>query len=101
MVELAVFRVICVTSVPSRYVVNPRFPLTLSVTVAPRSLYVVPMLMLAGLLPFIVMTGGSVSASGVVVACPPESPSGESGVVVATEQAPATEMSEPFSIFTQ
>ena len=66
-VELAVFMLICDVCIPSKYVVTPRFSFTSSVTVAPRSEYVSPILISAGLLPFIVITGGVVSVPGVVV----------------------------------
>src|SRR5947207_1906584 len=67
---------------------------SVSVTEAPRSLYVDPYVITAGLLPKIVITGRLVSVSGVVVAV--------SGVVVAREsQVPASETMAPLCIFIQ
>ena len=50
-----------VTSTPSMNVWTPKFWSTLSETEAPRSAYAVPTAMVAGLLPFMVMTGATVS----------------------------------------
>ena len=62
-VDEAVFNVMFVTLIPSKYVFIPKFSSILSVTIAPRSAYVSFILMFAGLLPCIVITGACVSAS--------------------------------------
>src|SRR3989344_5489605 len=75
----------------------PRFWLTSSVTEAPRSPYVLPTVMLAGLLPFKVMTGAVVSLpAGVEVALAPSeseetSPAEESPPVPAAAWPPPPE----------
>ena len=52
---------ISLTSTPSSSVCIPRLSFTLSVTVAPRSMYELLISTSAGLLPCIVMVGGSLS----------------------------------------